>query len=637
MKKPPVPNTTTFAVSEIADQLCATVDNNFDIHVSVDSDEIEIQKLCVLTNFLLESVRRKIKDLSDLSQSLEEQASERTRKLDLVVSGSNDGVWFWNLKSKTIEFSGRWLEMAGISNAEQELTPGTWFDRVHPNDKAALQSAIRSHLDGLSPKLNAEYRLRHESGLYRWMMCRGLTYRSESGTPELLAGTQTDITTLRGVDQSTGLPNEAYYNEVLQDFIDSKKRVFIGLARITRLHVLSETLDGPALDKLRRQIAERIMDVIPMEAILARLPGDVFALVIPNDAEDSDDKLRSICENLLKSFVKPFSADQAGEQNLDIAVGLTEMTENCILTRSEILGAAWTALRKATRLEERYCIFDLEAREHAFQLLRLERELRPALRKGMFEAHIQPIVSMNDRSIQGYEALMRLNHVELGMVPPDEFIPLAERSDIMIELGENILRQSVSAFARFIAGRPDAGNVYVSVNVSPVQLASERFSDIVENILIKEGLKAQNLRLEVTETAIVTNMDSALSHLQKLRSIGVTIALDDFGTGYSSLNYLRRLPIDVLKIDRSFISRIDSSDSKRAIVETIVGLARLLSIDVVAEGIETEQESAVLEQMRVDFGQGYLFGKPKEIDLALESHPQNGQPSNSVYQLKKAK
>lgn len=624
------------AINEIADQLSLTIDDDFDVHVKVDSDEIEVQKLCVLTNFLLENVRRNISELQELSETLEEKASERTRRLDLVISGSNDGVWMWDLATKHIEYSGQWLQMLGLDSRSSDSTPSTWFDRVHPKDQPDLQAAIRAHLDGITPNLNAEYRIRHANGLYRWMMCRGMTYRNETGTAELFAGTQTDITNLRGVDLPTGLPNENYFNEVLEDFLDSQRGFYVGLLRVARLHILTETLDGPTMDKLRKDIAGRIIANSPMDAILARLNGDVFAIILPSKQESGIEEVHKLCANLKAAFTKSFYVGSSGEQGFDISIGFTEMSGECNLSSSEVLGSTWTALRNAGRKDDQLCIYDLQAREHAFQILRLERELRPALKRGMFEAHLQPIVSMADETVCGYEALMRLNHHEMGMVPPDEFIPLAEDSGLMKELGENILRQSIEGLSRLLRERDDAGHVYVSVNVSPVQLASVDFAESVESILSSSGLSPNNLRLEVTETAIMKNMDIALEVLKEVRKKGIKISLDDFGTGYSSLSYLRRLPVDVLKIDRSFVTQIDQPSSKRAIVETVFGLARLLSLDVVAEGIETAEEYKVLQGMGIQYGQGYLFGKPREIFDALENHHPGGLQSNRFYQLKKA-
>ena len=245
----------------------------------MDTDDIHGQKLSLLINFLLENVRRNNREMAELNAILEEKVKERTEQLDLVISGSTDGVWIWDAVQDTIAFSENWYHMAGEKPVERHQRPDYWLNRVHPKDMARLKSAVRSVMEGSKPNLNAEYRIRHQSGGYRWMLARGVCQRNDLGFPKLLAGTQTDITYLRSVDPQSGLPNEHYLKERVEDLLEAGSPFYATVLSVRQLNSLTESLDQQGTEKLHQEISQRLLDQAHFTRLLARLPGNAYAFL----------------------------------------------------------------------------------------------------------------------------------------------------------------------------------------------------------------------------------------------------------------------------------------------------------------------------------------------------------------------
>ena len=279
------------------------------------------------------------------------------------------------------------------------------------------------------------------------------------------------------------------------------------------------------------------------------------------------------------------------------------------LTADEISKGLWSA-EKTSRQTGKVCVYNQALHKANLRRSKLEKELHRGLETGMVKPYFQPIVSSTDHALVGFEALARFEHPQMGMISPAEFIPVAEQSGMMCDLGNVILRESMAGIRRLMEKAGHSAPLYVSVNISVLQLMSDDFAGRLIRMVDQSGVPRRCLRLEVTESLFVENMDHAIQQLAQLRAAGIRIALDDFGTGYSSLSYLRRLPIDVLKIDRSFVTRSHEDESNVAILRTVYDLARELSLEVVAEGIENLQELNVLNDLGPMGLQGYYFSKP---------------------------
>jgi len=597
-------------IASIADQLCDTVDNNFDVHVSVDSDDIQGQKLSLLVNFLLENVRRHMGQLEQLNNQLEEKVKERTQLLDLVISGSDDGVWIWSYKEKRLEFSPRWHAMVGELPSEGAQDLNHWLDRVHPRDRAGLRRAVKGLLEGRDTNLTAEYRIRHAAGGYRWMLCRGACQRDDHGTPKLLAGTQTDITYMRSIDQRSGLPNDSYLKERIEDALDKNSDFYLIMVSFNELDSLSEALDHSSIRTLVDDVCNRMVSSVAVSTVIAKISGNTFAVFGQvEDYEDVVAEMKNECQRVIEGFKDPFRIKSYGDHKLSLSIGALETTELAHTGADAIINAAWSALRYSKK-SGKTCFYDKAHRETSARRVLIEQKLRDGMRDGCVQPWFQPIYSGHSCELIGFEALARMQCDDIGFVPPDEFIAVAEQGGMMIELGESILRQSILIARSLSEGILKNKPFYVAVNASVIQLLSDNFAKRVSEILNEYKLPPEYLRIEVTESVFVENINKVRNELKALRKRGVKIALDDFGTGYSSLSYLRRLPIDVLKIDRSFITDLDKKESKAAIVATIHSLANLLGLQVVAEGVETREELISLAAIGDMAIQGYHFSKP---------------------------
>jgi EAL domain-containing protein (putative c-di-GMP-specific phosphodiesterase class I) len=298
--------------------------------------------------------------------------------------------------------------------------------------------------------------------------------------------------------------------------------------------------------------------------------------------------------------------------SIGIAIG-----DNGAASADDLLRDADTAMYQAkSDGKSRWCLFDQSLREQAVQRLELEKEMRNGIKLGEFIVHYQPIVELHSQAIKGFEALLRWRHPTRGLVSPVDFIPIAEEIGFIVELGAWVLRQACHQLRAWQMKFPTHANLFISVNVSTKQFASSRLLDFVQESLAESGLDPSSLKLEITESAIMTDPKAAAETLNKLRSLGVSISLDDFGTGYSSLSYLQAFPIDTLKIDRSFIKGLGSSNESDEIVRTIVNLAHSLGMEVTAEGIEEPSQRTHLTTLACESGQGFLYSRPmSEINV----------------------
>jgi diguanylate cyclase (GGDEF)-like protein len=420
-------------------------------------------------------------------------------------------------------------------------------------------------------------------------------------------------------DTLTGLPNRAL-------FLDRTQRCFHQMERRGGylFAVLSVDLDGfqtinasfgqPAGDKVLIEIAERLVQKVRSGDTVARLGGDEFALLL-DDVKDMRNALR-VAERLQAELAKPFLVD--GREVLTSAsVGIAAGTST-YKRSADALRDAGTAMARAKRLGPgQIAVFDIRMHTQAVTRLKLETDLRRAADRQEFLLHYQPVVSLQSGRIVGFEALLRWQHPERGLISPGESLPVAEEIGLLIPLGKWVLQNASRQLRAWQVEFPVVPPLSMSVNLSCKQfLQSGALLTIVDETLKETGLDPRSLALEVTETVMMENAEAALATLAQLKDRQLRISIDDFGTGYSSLSYLQRLPIDNLKIDRSFVAQIKPAGESLEIVRSIITLAHSLGKQVVAEGIETGEQLALLRSLGCEFGQGYFFSKPLETEAA---------------------
>ncbi|WP_242038495.1 GGDEF domain-containing phosphodiesterase [Chroococcidiopsis sp [FACHB-1243]] len=557
-------------------------------------------------------------------------ASER---YDLVMQGANEGLWDWNLENHEIYFSQRWKATLGYADDEIANTLDEWRNRIHPDDKAQFQLELSRHLDGTTSHFEREHRILHKDGTYRWVLSRGLAVRNEQGQAYRMAGSQTDITDRHRAeaqlshdalhDRLTGLSNRILFQERLEHVLQLAKRqnIFsfaVLFVDLDRFKTINDSLGHLVGDRLLIGIAQRLKACIRSSDTLARLGGDEFTILI-EDVDDKDDIIRLV-ERIQQEFKLPFHL-RGQEVYANASIGVLIDTANYDCAEDLLRDADIAMYRAKERGRGCYEVFDITMRDRAVAMLHLETDLRKAIINQEFQLHYQPIVALHNNQITGFEALVRWQHSDKGLIPPIEFIGVAEETGLILPLGIWVLQEACTQMRAWHEEFPSHPPLSVSVNVSGKQFAQVDLVDKIRQILAETSFDPHCLKLEITESTIIEDLVSAKAKLSQLQELGIQVSIDDFGTGYSSLSYLSRFPINFLKIDRSFIQDIDTSSERLEIIRAIVSLADSLKIDVVAEGVETASQLAQLCSLQPTsgqehFAQGYLFSKPLNRDAA---------------------
>jgi diguanylate cyclase (GGDEF)-like protein/PAS domain S-box-containing protein len=573
----------------------------------------------------------------DVTQQTQADAllKRSAERLALAAAGANDGLWEWDLRSKEFYCSDRWRAMLGLPTPAVIGRPEDWMDRVHADDKASLKEAIDAHLAGTTEIFVHEHRLRHEDGTYRLFLCRGLAVRGAGRRPARIAGSLTDTTDratapgrLHNVafpDPLTGLCNRSVFVEGLGRRLDEFKQRRAGsrfaalYVDLDRFKVVNDSLGHAVGDELLTAVSRRLESCLRQGDALARLGGDEFAILL-NELQDAN-QANSIAFRIQDTLSTPFSIDGREvftSASIGIAFGGVHYN-----SADEMMRDADTAMYHAkSRGKARHELFDADMHARELDRVGLENDLRRAVKNNDFEVVYQPIVLLASGMCVGFESLVRWTR-NGKPVSPVTFIPIAEELGIIEPLGTWVLQQACSTFAAWQRRFPGAGLDYITVNVSSRQLMQQNFLLLVEQAVEHARLKPNDLRLEITETALMDSPREAAKLLGELREFGAKIYLDDFGCGYSSLSHLHKLPVDALKIDRSFVTSLLLPD-RPAIVESILALARTLNTSVVAEGIEDDRQAFELERLGCTHAQGYLFSRPLSTSAVEELLAANG-------------
>jgi len=550
----------------------------------------------------------------------EQTLKRREERLTLAAEGANDGLWEWDLRTQEFFASGRWWDLLGLDEPEAAGRPEDWINRVHDDDVVPLREALEAHVSGRTDHFQLDHRIRHADGTYRRFLCRGIVVRGTDRRPARIAGSLTDTTErakeqeqLRSAgfrDPLTGLSNRAVFVEGLGRRLEQFKRrrgdrFAVLYLDLDRFKVVNDSLGHLIGDELLIAVSRRLESCLRPSDSLARLGGDEFAILL-NGLND-EQQANVIAFRIQEALSAPFSIggrEVFTSASIGIAPGLAEYA-----TPDEIMRDADTAMYHAkSRGKARHELFDADMHARTRDRLGLENDLRHAVSNDDFEVHYQPIVSLATSMCVGFESLVRWTR-NGEAISPATFIPIAEELGLIESLGTWVLEQACRTFAGWQRRYPDSSLEWITVNVSSRQLMQQNFLRIVEQAIQRSGLKPSDLRVEITETALMDSPNVAAEVLRELRDFGVKIYLDDFGTGYSSLSHLHKLPVDALKIDRSFVKSLLIPD-RPATVESILALARTLNTSVVAEGIETEVQARELERLGCTHAQGYFFSRP---------------------------
>jgi len=580
--------------------------------------------LLVLLLWRLKGAERRGDRLERERRELEErdrqilEAADALRAKDrlhrLVTENSADIVALYDLNGRTTYVSPAIGAILGYS--PEEYATATLVDLVHPADLAAVRAARHRGLGG--EQVRIAFRLKRKGGAYAWFETISRPVYEEGRLVGTVASSR-DITErkvfeeqmefLAFHDHLTCLLNRAAFTSEVADRLagDQERRVAVVVIDLDKFKTINESLGQQAGDEMLVGFAERLSHAAGPEAIVARLGGDQFALLFETESHDPEIITR-MSESLAASLDGPMRVhghEVAVSMRIGLAIGRPGEAE-----AEDLIRQANVAVRWAKRIGSLPVVYAPSMSENAVERLELDADLRRAIREGELALHFQPIVSLADGLITGAEALVRWKHPRKGWIPPSLFVPIAEQGGYVDQLGRWVLEEACLHAAGWLEQKEVDHSFTVSVNLSALQFQRPHLAEEIALILTHTRLPAERLTLELTESLLMDDPATARRTLVRLKALGIRIAIDDFGTGHSSLAYLKEFPLDILKIDRSFVSGLGQNLVDQALAGTVVSLARALGLVATAEGVESAEQLAELRELGCDKGQGYYFARP---------------------------
>ena len=552
--------------------------------------------------------------------NLQKELQVERNRFSLAIEGAQDGLWDWNVETDELFLTERFETMLGYNIGDLPQNIDAWFGLLHPDDKAKTLRKVQTYLNskGIEP-FEANFRLRAKDGSWRWILGRGKAQFNKDGKAIRFVGFNTDISAQKEYqdkldhtakhDSLTHLPNRFLLSELLIHSMHSAKRknqqlalLFIDLDGFKNIN---DTFGHDAGDAVLTTIASRMNEIVRESDIVSRLGGDEFVIVA---SELHNNEVIPLLQRLLSELSSTIIYN-GNSMHISVSIGVSFYPQVTDIGTEALLRQADQAMYQAKLSgKNQYQFFNLEAsQELKEQHLEISR-LREAITKSELVLYYQPKVNMKTNQIIGFEALLRWKHPEKGLLYPDDFLPLVEHeSCFMIELGHWVFETACSQLeAWHIKGL----EFTLSVNVSSHEVKQEKFAFYLKKLFARyPNINLSKLELEILETSAFDNVDLTYKILSECQNLGVSIAIDDFGTGYASLHYLKMLPINTLKIDKSFILDLLSSSKNLSIVEASIGLAHAFNSNVVAEGVESEEHGKILLQLGCQMAQGYIISK----------------------------
>ncbi len=558
-----------------------------------------------------------------------EELSRNEERYRVLTENSQSGVWRISAEThKTTYANRKLLDLLGLHSLV-DLQKRKWDEFFSPDSVEQIKVQFKLLESGLANSFESS--LLNGQGEERHVLIGSAMLEDEQGGADSIVVNILDITERKEAEEElrhaslhdalTGLPNRQLLNDRLEQAMLKRARGEVGsfavlFMDLDRFKLVNDSLGHQAGDELLRQVSQRISACLRAEDTLARMGGDEFSLIIESGCLK---EIKQIAERILVALKRPFEL-QGHEVKTAGSIGVVEY-DSGYSTPDEMLRDADIAMyRMKAKGGSGLQVFNQSLHGQAILQLQQENELRDAIQAGELKVWYQPITSLVTSDIVGFEALIRWQHPERGLVSPADFLPLAEESGLIIDIGQFVLKEATRQLVEWQQRFPQAVCFSVSVNVAAQQFSQGDLVADIQGALSNSGLNPSSLRVEVTENVLVDEEVHTLSKFEEIKRLGVELSMDDFGTGYSSLSYLHRFPFDILKIDRSFIIKMDD-DKGKAMVKAIVMLAHGLSLGVIAEGIEEEWQATALAEMGCEKGQGYYFSKPMssgEVELWLE-------------------
>src|SRR5690349_6977904 len=545
----------------------------------------------------------------------------------LALAGSGDLIWDWDVSSDKVFTSPETEHLLGLKRGTLEGPAAKWLEVLHPLDQDRFRASLDSVLDQRRGRLVQDFRLRTPDGHFMWFALKARPVVGSDGEVSRVVGTLTDVTDIKNAeermlhdsvhDNLTGLPNRQLFLDRLEAVLglgktDAAIKPTVMVIDLDRFKQVNDSVGMAVGDSILLTLARRLGRLLKPQDTLARLSGDQFGLLVLSEREPP--RITALADTIRKSLRAPITFNDR-EILLTASIGLA-LVDGTPQRKEDVLKDAELAMYHGKRIGgDRIEVFKPAMRTRKSDRLSMESDLRRALERDEMTVLYQPIVWLEDRTVAGFEALLRWEHPKMGRLSPSDFIPLAEETGLIVDLGLFVLDRATRQLAAWQRSTRLRYPLFVSVNISSRQLLRHDLIQDLRTVLSRSAVARGTLKLELTESLIMENPEYAAQMLSRMRDLGVGLSLDDFGTGHSSLAYLQRFPFDTIKIDQSFV-RANSKGARPVILRSIVALAHDLGMEVVAEGAETDSDAVELYQLGCEYAQGFHFGEPMSADDA---------------------
>ena len=557
-----------------------------------------------------EELRAQFDELQQSKQRL--KRSEERYKLALL--GSHDGIWDWDIINNSYYYSEKWANMLGYTKSDLPLK-GSWRELIHPSDLAIFDNEINTYIKSESERYKCEYRLRKKDGNYIWVSDVGAATWSEDGIPVRMVGSHTDITEQKNLsekiqrmayyDSLTELPNKFTLYQDLKTLCKGEERFSVIFMDLDNFKSVNDMLSHSSGDSLLKNLSFDLSALVGDSCSIYRWGGDEFIFILKNVEDDI--QLSAFLDNLVKFTNKSYNVD-GNEIYVSASIGACMFPRDSRIPE-DLIKHSDTAMYHSKSLgKNTYQIYSPDFSQKVLEQISLARDLRKALKNNEFRVYYQPRMDVKTNSLVGMEALLRWIKTDGTIISPLKFIPAAEETGLIIPIGEFVIKASCKQLKQW----KDKGysNLTVSINLSPKQIDDKNLLNVIKTSVEENEINPSNIELEITESAAIKDMNQTIALLKELKLMGINVLLDDFGTGYSSLNFLRLLPVTTIKIDKSFMDKVEEDSPEKTIVRSLISLAHDIRMKVIAEGIETPSQLSFLKDNLCDEAQGFYFSRP---------------------------